>query len=70
MRTPIAAAELAGERADETPRRIARLCQIYAAFLVVVCFCAPAGTSRLGLGSCAGFLLSVSLALTWFARRR
>jgi solute:Na+ symporter, SSS family len=70
MRTPVADVENIGDRTDETPRRIAWLCQIYAGFLLVVCLLADENVSRLGLGFCACFLLGVSGALSWLTRRR
>ncbi len=65
MRTPVTAAETAGERLDDTPRRIARLCAVYAVFLGAMCLLPNSLRGRGGLAFCALFFVA-----TWALLRR
>ncbi|HWA26529.1 MAG TPA: hypothetical protein VG734_12785 [Lacunisphaera sp.] len=59
MRTPVSPDETAGTQTDNTPRRIARLCLVYAVFLGVIMLLPNSVAGRAGLGFCALFFVVV-----------
>jgi len=63
MHTPVTPAETASLHADDTPKRIARLCMIYAVFLGVLCLLPNSLRGRGGLAFCASFFVVVGLLL-------
>jgi Na+/proline symporter len=67
MRTPVTLAETAGDRIDDTPRRIARLCAIYAVFLGAMCLLPNSLRGHAGLAFCALFFVAAGalLRLAW-----
>ncbi len=65
MRTPVTKKETAGDRPDDTPARIARLCTIYAVFLGTMCLLPNSLRGRAGIAFCALFFVA-----TWALLRR
>lgn len=63
LRTPVTPAETAGARVDDTPKRIARLCLIYAVFLGAITLLPNSSAGRGGLAFCAVFFVAVGLLL-------
>lgn len=63
MHTPVAPAETAGAHADNTPRRVARLCFIYAGFLAVMALLPNSNSGHGGLAFCALFFLAIGALL-------
>jgi hypothetical protein len=63
MHTPVTREETAGLHVDDTPKRIARLCLIYAVFLGVLCLLPNSLRGRGGLAFCASFFVVVGLLL-------
>jgi SSS family solute:Na+ symporter len=60
MRTPVPAHEAARDRPDDSPRRIAKLCAIYAAFLGALCLLPNSLRGRGGLAFCALFFVAAA----------
>lgn len=63
MRTPVLPAETAGIGVDNTPRRVARLCMIYAGFLGAMALMPNSLAGRGGLAACALFFVAVGFVL-------
>jgi Flp pilus assembly protein protease CpaA len=63
MHTPVLPAETAGTHLDDTPKRVARLCAIYAVFLGVMALLPNSLGGRGGLAFCALFFVVVGLLL-------
>lgn len=63
MRTPVTPQETAGDRVDDTPRRVAKLCNIYAGFIGAIALLPNSLTGRGGLLFCALFFIAVGLLL-------
>jgi Na+/proline symporter len=70
MHTPVTPEESRGDRVDDTPKRIARLCFIYTAFLAAITLAPNSPRGRLGLLFCALFFVSVGLVLRRLAQRQ
>ncbi|MDI1250695.1 MAG: hypothetical protein PSV13_17670 [Lacunisphaera sp.] len=69
LRKPLSPAEIASQGVDMTPLRIARLCDIYAIFLGLLCLVPNSMRGRICIGFCALFFLGTAQALRWLARR-
>lgn len=63
MHTPVTPAESAGDRVDDTPLRIARLCTIYAIFLGAMALLPNSLAGRGGLAFCAVFFVAIGFLL-------
>lgn len=69
MGTPVTAAESGGDRDSDLPRRIARLCAIYATFLGAMALLPNSGRGHAGLAFCAAFFAATGGALAAWSRR-